>query len=82
MCTTKYIYACFLFHSPLLFTKCPLCNFVGLFLLLFYFGPVSTVHLCVGVEAYTGVGESSNSQSKKEKKNSLSLAVFPVIAPY
>lgn len=78
MCTVNYIY-CFPFHSLLIVTKCPLCNFMGLSLLSFYFAsplsPVGAVHVYRGEEPFPGRWESTNGQSNKE--DSLSLAANP-----
>lgn len=63
----EYIY-CFPFHSILIITKCPLCNFMGLSLLSFCFAnplrPVGAVHMFIGVEPFPGGWESTNGQTR------------------
>lgn len=63
----EYIY-CFPFHSVLIVTKCPLCNFMGLSLLSFCFAnplrPVGAVHMFIGVEPFPGGWESTNGQTR------------------
>lgn len=63
----EYIY-CFPFHSVLIVTKCPLCNFMGLSLLSFCFAnplsPVGAVDMFIGVEPFPGGWESTNGQTR------------------